>query len=145
MCRFISFTFHEAASRGSDLILKPSGQLWISCPNSNSWLRTLFGRFWINWHVPFHIVHFSRGSLQRLLHEAGFEVVIIRQETPSLWVAHSIIARLFARRGKTTRQLRNPLLVAGLMLLIKGLLFPFLWLGNKLGRGDCLVVIAQKR
>lgn len=126
-------------------ILKPSGQLWISCPNSNSWLRTLFGRFWINWHVPFHIVHFSRGSLQRLLHEAGFEVVKIRQETPSLWVAHSIIARLFARRGKPTRQLRNPLLVAGLMLLIKGLLFPFLWLGNKLGRGDCLVVIVQKR
>ena len=40
-------------------ILKPGGQVWISCPNSQSWLRYLFGRYWINWHVPFHIVHFS--------------------------------------------------------------------------------------
>jgi len=34
-------------------ILKPGGQVWISCPNSQSWLRKLFGRSWINWHVPY--------------------------------------------------------------------------------------------
>jgi len=26
----------------------------------------------------------------------------------------------------------------------RGLLFPFLWLGNVLGRGDCLVIKARR-
>ena len=53
-------------------LLKPEGQVWISCPNSQSWLRTVFGRAWINWHVPFHITHFSADSLRALLEECGF-------------------------------------------------------------------------
>ncbi len=124
-------------------LLRPGGQVWISCPNNASWLRSLFGNFWINWHVPFHIVHFSPTSLQRVLEDAGFKLKCIRQETPSLWVASSVIARVFARSGKPTRQLHNPLVLAPLMLLTRGLLFPFLWLGNRLGRGDCLVVSAE--
>lgn len=126
-------------------MLKSEGQLWISCPNSRSWLRSVFGRYWINWHVPFHIVHFSPDSLRMLLEGAGFEIVEMRHETPALWVAHSIIARVFARKGRPTLQLRNPFLVAGLMLIIRGCLFPILWLGNRLSRGDCLVVTAKKR
>ncbi len=126
-------------------ILKSDGQVWISCPNNRSWLRSVFGKYWINWHVPFHIVHFSRKSLSKILENNGFNKIEIRQETPALWAAHSVIARLFARKGKPTKQLRNPLLVVSLMLFWRGFLFPFLWLGNRLGRGDCLVVTARKR
>jgi SAM-dependent methyltransferase len=126
-------------------ILKPGGQLWISCPNSESWLRTLFGKFWINWHVPFHVVHFSVSGLQKILKDTEFSLVKLREETPSLWVAHSLITRLYAKRGKPTQQLRNPFLIMSLMLIIRGLLFPVLWIGNLFRRGDCLLVIAQKR
>lgn len=125
-------------------LLKPGGKVWISCPNSSSWLRTLFGRYWINWHVPFHIAHFSPETLKPLLEGAGFRVTEVGHKTPALWAAHSVIARLFAKRGRPTRLLRNPLLVASLMLLIRGLLFPLLWLGNALEKGDCLVVTAEK-
>lgn len=125
-------------------ILKPGGQIWISCPNNQSQLRNLFGRFWINWHVPFHVTHFSAKTLVDMLHRSGFELIYSKQATPALWVAHSIVARLLARPGKPTRQLRNPVLVAGLMILVRTLLFPVLWLGNQLDRGDCLVVIAKK-
>lgn len=125
--------------------LRTGGEVWISCPNSASWQRSLFGRYWINWHVPFHIVHFTTNSLQRLLRETGFEVVDSRQETPSVWCAYSALAGLFFRHGRPTRQLRNPLLVAGLMFCIRIFLFPLLWLGNSLGRGDCLVVRARRR
>ena len=125
-------------------ILEPGGQVWISCPNVNSWQRKLFGRYWINWHVPFHIVHFSQKTLTNILGKAGFEIQGIRQESPALWVAHSIIVRLFAQFGRPTKQLRNPFLVAALLILIRILFFPFLWLGNRLGRGDCLVVVARK-
>ena len=125
-------------------ILKPGGQVWISCPNVDSWQCSVFGRYWINWHVPFHIVHFSRSTLTNILKETGFEIQEIRQESPALWVAHSIIVRLFAKFGKPTKQLRNPLLITTLLILIRVLFFPLLWLGNRLGRGDCLVVLAQK-
>ncbi len=124
-------------------LLKIGGQLWVSCPNSRSWLRSLFGRFWINWHVPFHISHFSPEVLRSLLSESGFGQIEIRQITPSLWVASSIVARLFARRGKPTRQLRNPFLIFGLVLMCRVIFFPFLFFGNILKRGDCLVAVAR--
>lgn len=125
-------------------LLAPDGEVWISCPNSQSWLRSVFGRYWINWHVPFHIVHFSPDTLKKLLEKSRFEVIAMRQETPALWVAHSFVARLFSRPGQPTRQLRSALLVASLILLIRGLFFPILCLGNLLGRGDCLIVSARK-
>ena len=125
-------------------IMNSGGQVWISCPNSLSWLRSLFGRFWINWHVPFHIVHFSPKTLEKALLDSEFEVKVVRNETPALWVAHSVIARIFARQGEPTRQLRSPFLVMGLIALCRGMFFPFLWFGNAIGRGDCLVVTAKK-
>ena len=124
-------------------LLRPGGEVWISCPNAESWLREVFGRSWINWHVPFHIVHFSRNSLTNLLQESGFETREMRQKTPALWVAHSLITHMFASFGKPTRQLRNPFLVFILTFLIRSLMFPLLWLGNQLERGDCLVVVAK--
>lgn len=125
-------------------ILKQGGEIWLSCPNNKSWLRSLFGQYWVNWHVPFHIVHFSPSFLARLLEENGFEAVVIKQKTPALWVAHSFLTRVFFVPGKQTKQLRSPLLVAGLILVLRGLFFPLLWIGNRLNRGDCLVVKARK-
>jgi len=124
--------------------LKPGGQVWISCPNSRSWLRTVFGSFWINWHVPFHISHFSPETLNKLLRETGFATVESRQITPAHWVTSSLIAKMFAKKGRPTRELRNPILVAILLVLVRLVFFPALWLGNRWGRGDCLLVTASK-
>jgi SAM-dependent methyltransferase len=125
-------------------LLKPEGEVWISCPNSQSWLRPRFGRWWINWHVPFHITHFSATALRDLLEASGFRHIEIRQITPALWMASSIIAQLFARRGRPTRQLRNPFLIFPLVLACRALLFPLFFCGNRAGRGDCLVAVASK-
>ena len=125
-------------------LLKPGGHVWISCPNGNSLFRKIFGRFWINWHVPFHIAQFSPGTLRRVLLDSGFADPTVHQETPALWVAHSLIARLCAEPGKPTTLLRNPLLIMLLIALVRGTLFPLLWLFNRLERGDCLVVAARK-
>jgi len=125
-------------------ILANHGQVWVSCPNARSWLRSVFGRRWINWHVPFHISHFAPETLTRLLAESGYKRIELRQITPALWFAQSVIAYVFARRNEKTRSLRNPSLVLLLMLLARFVLFPVLWLGNLLGRGDCLLAIATK-
>jgi len=125
-------------------ILKTGGHVWISCPNSQSWLRWLFGRSWINWHVPFHLFHFSSKTLGQLLQRSGFETTELKYVTPSHWVSQSIVAAIFAKPGRQTRQLRSSLLVASFMMFCRFLLFPFLWLGNLTGHGDCLVVEAKK-
>jgi len=126
-------------------LLAANGEVWISLPNSRSWLRRSFGRAWINWHVPFHIVHFSPMTLARVLQESGFDIRKLQQVTPALWVAQTIIVRLTTRPGKMTGALRDPKLVVPLILIARGLLFPWPWLTNRLGYGDCLAVVARKR
>jgi len=125
-------------------ILAPCGQVWISCPNSRSWLRKVFGPSWLNWHVPFHIVHFSPKVLRQLLTDTGFVKIELNQITPALWVAQSLLVHLFARKGKKTRQMRNTFLTLFFMLFARCVLFPVLWLGNRLGHGDCLLAVATK-
>jgi SAM-dependent methyltransferase len=130
--------------RNVSRILAPGGQIWISCPNNQSWLRTACGKFWINWHLPFHISHFSSRTVATLLENAGFTRIQVRQITPATWVAMSVIARIFAKEGRPTSELRNPILLAALTLSVRFLMFPFLWLKNRLGQGDCLMVTAAK-
>jgi 2-polyprenyl-3-methyl-5-hydroxy-6-metoxy-1,4-benzoquinol methylase len=125
-------------------ILASGGQVWISCPNSESWLRRVFGKCWINWHVPFHTFHFSSNVLRRLLAETSYTGVEIRSVTPAAWVAQSMITYFFARKGSKNRQLRNPFLVGLFMLFARFILFPVLWLGNQRGRGDCLLAVATR-
>lgn len=125
-------------------LLRPGGQVWISCPNGRSWLRDAFGSSWINWHIPFHISQFSTKTLSNVLGRAGFRTVESKQITPALWVASSVIALLFAKKGRITRELRNPTLVFLLIMLSRLIFFPVLWLGNRLGRGDCHLFVAVK-
>ena len=125
-------------------ILTPGGQVWISCPNSQSWQRSVFGRSWLNWHVPFHIVHFSSMTLRQSLEDAGFTHIELRQVSPALWMAQSLIVYCFSGSGRKTRQLRNPFLTLFFMLFARCVLFPALWFGNRIGRGDCLIAVATK-
>lgn len=129
---------------GIHRILADGGKVWISCPNNESWLRKVFGRSWINWHVPFHIFHFAPATLRQLLVETGYGHVEIRQITPALWVAQSLIAWFFARESKKTRQLRNSFLILLLMIFSRFVLFLALWIGNLWGHGDCLLAVATK-
>jgi SAM-dependent methyltransferase len=135
----------RAAIHDLHRILAPGGEAWISLPNADSQFRTLFGRDWINWHVPYHLTHFSPAGLRRLLEEEGFIVTHSRSVTPAVWLAQSILAAIYARPGQPTRQLRSTFAVVGLMLVLRGLFFPLLFLLNQAMRGDCLVMRARKR
>lgn len=125
-------------------LLVDNGMLLISCPNAKSFFRLIFGKYWINWHVPFHITHFTEASLRNLINECGLNIIKSSNASPSLWLTHSILAKIFSHRGVATQQLRSVGYVCTLMLVIRFVLFPFLWLSNQLGRGDCLMLVSGK-
>jgi SAM-dependent methyltransferase len=121
-------------------VLQPGGQVWISCPNANSHWRTVFGRHWINWHVPFHLWHFSPQTLKTILNKAQFMIQEISTCTPALWLTQSLCAALGSKANKANRMMRSAPVIAGLMLPIRGLLGPWLNQIDKDMQGDCLIV-----
>ncbi len=67
-------------------VLRPAGIAIVATPNSNGYGRRLFGRKWINWHVPYHLQQFSRRSLSILAEQSGLRIVSIRTLTNSRWL-----------------------------------------------------------
>jgi SAM-dependent methyltransferase len=55
------------------LLLRPGGLLWIATPNLEALGHRRFGYDWVNLDPPRHLVLFTRASLERLLHDTGFE------------------------------------------------------------------------
>jgi SAM-dependent methyltransferase len=70
--------------------VRREGVVVLSFPNVGSLYRRLFGRRWINWHVPYHIYHFSRESFTRLCERGGWTVMKYKTVTPNLWTVLQI-------------------------------------------------------
>lgn len=60
---------------GLHRLASPGGVLAIEVPSFETPLRRLFGRRWDGYYVPYHPLHFTRGSLRLALEAAGFRVV----------------------------------------------------------------------
>jgi len=71
---------------GISKIIKVNGTLVITIPNPNGWGAKLFGRRWINWHIPYHLQHFSKKSIQLSASKSGLEVQTIKTVTASEWL-----------------------------------------------------------
>jgi 2-polyprenyl-3-methyl-5-hydroxy-6-metoxy-1,4-benzoquinol methylase len=123
-------------------LLRPGGQVWISCPNAASYWRHFFGRCWINWHVPFHLWHFTPTTLINLLKQVKFSVQEISTSTPALWLAQSCCSSVTSKASKANRLLRSAPVIAGLMIILRSLLWPWLRQYDREMRGDCLIVVA---
>jgi SAM-dependent methyltransferase len=54
-------------------VLRPGGTVIISTPNPSGLGRRLFGRRWIHWHIPYHLQHYTPGSIAMLARDAGLE------------------------------------------------------------------------
>jgi SAM-dependent methyltransferase len=124
-------------------LLQPHGEVWISCPNAASFWRQVFGRAWINWHVPFHLWHFSPATLRMILKRAGYKITALDTYTPALWVTQSFCVSLAAREGRTNRVMRSAPMAAGLTLTARALVLPWFRHLNRRLAGDCLIVTAR--
>jgi 2-polyprenyl-3-methyl-5-hydroxy-6-metoxy-1,4-benzoquinol methylase len=124
-------------------LLRPGGEVWISCPNAASLWRRVFGPAWINWHVPFHLWHFSSKTLQELLVSANFSIINIKTFTPALWLTHSICIKLSKKDGGLNKLIRCAPLVALMTLTIRLCFLPFFHIINRQMAGDCLIIVAK--
>jgi SAM-dependent methyltransferase len=74
-----SYLEHEVAPRevchAASRCLKPGGHLVIKVPNYVSINRRVRGRRWCGFRHPDHVNYFTPESLQKLVREAGLEVV----------------------------------------------------------------------
>jgi 2-polyprenyl-3-methyl-5-hydroxy-6-metoxy-1,4-benzoquinol methylase len=62
--------------------LNPNGIIWIEVPNLNAGCAKIFGKFYNNFYVPYHILHFTEKSLKALLKNAGFNCIMGKAEMP---------------------------------------------------------------
>jgi len=74
--------------KGVARVLRSGGCAVISTPNAGGWGARLFGRRWINWHVPYHRHFFSPESIAVVAREAGFRVDTVRTVTSSEWLRY---------------------------------------------------------
>lgn len=75
-------------------VLKPGGVAVLSTPNAAGWGARAFGRSWINWHVPYHLHHFTSLSMRLLAAGAGLSVTGARTLTHSDWAFFQFAHRL---------------------------------------------------
>jgi SAM-dependent methyltransferase len=71
-------------------ILKDDGILSFSVPNVGCWEPYIFGKNWFAWDLPRHLHFFSPGSIQRLLHDSGFDQIQITHQRNALYTVGSI-------------------------------------------------------
>jgi len=125
-------------------VLRPAGVAVIGVPNAASLQARLFGRYWAAYDVPWHLTHFTPGTLGRLLEQTGLRVVRLACFSGS-WSTYvrslqALIAAHVRHPGAQTvlrLLLLNPLWRATLKL-------PFLAL-ERWGRGPGLVAYARRQ
>ena len=85
--------------------LKNGGQIILSFPNFDSVYRKIFGRRWLNWHIPYHINFFTGSSFEKLAKNAGLKIIKRRAITPNVWTLMQIRSLLIsAKEGQ-----KNPI------------------------------------
>ncbi len=72
--------------QGIARILKKGGRLIVSTPNADGWGVKIFKRRWINWHVPYHLHHFSVLSLKIAAEKSELNVEKACTITSSEWL-----------------------------------------------------------
>ena len=99
-------------------IMKKDGILVIGVPNHDSLVARLLKRNWYGWGMPEHLWHFDRKSLKYLLAKNGFIIKEIIQNSQHYPVSKSLRKNAIAMLAH---------------------------IGNMVGLGDQLIILAEKK
>jgi SAM-dependent methyltransferase len=110
-------------------LLRPEGVLIIGVPDFGSPVRRLSGARWSGLQPGFHLSHFDRHTLRRVVERAGFQVLSLR---------HRSVGTAYSTLGEVSPTLfRNPL-AWGVLLMLDDLL-------DGVGAGDAFELLARPR
>lgn len=80
--------------------LAPGGRVVMVLPNRHSLWCRLSGAKWINWHVPYHLHHFTAAGFRQFASRHGFRVARQRTITPNIWTVLQLrVMRETQKRG----------------------------------------------
>lgn len=73
LCRHVLEHTYDPVTflKGIRDLMSPEGVLLVEVPNLEAPLRSLFGKYWDGYYVPYHPIHFSRAALHQASREAG--------------------------------------------------------------------------
>ncbi len=127
--------------RSAARCLAQGGHILLSCPNSDSRYRVRFGRAWLHWHVPYHVVQWNPRSLSEAASRADLSVEWLVCRTPPSWYYCQRHFRQ-AERGK-----RNVTYKVRFRPSAWILIWPWLRLADMLrcGSGDAVVASLRPR
>lgn len=122
-------TSPQALLRSLLRLLEPGGRLVIVTPNAASWVRTLFGPYWVQYWPPEHVALYGPAQISRLLSDSGWQPQsIATYAAPGTDYALSVRQRL--RLPLEPRALEKPPW------------FPLAWIGSFVGCSSELVAVA---
>lgn len=132
------FPSPRASLREIFRILKPTGKVFIYCPNAESHLSKLFGKFWHGWHIPFHFYAFTSKTIRKYAETAGFKVKRVATGTPDNFFVVSLKSYIWGNEVDGIRPIEKGKAFDSLIFRMCASLI--LRLLDSLFKGDCLKV-----
>jgi SAM-dependent methyltransferase len=138
--------------------LRPDGKIVLAFPNTSSLYKRIFGRRWVNWHIPYHLHHYNKTSFALIAEQAGYDVASTRTITPNVWTILQLRALLQGSAegqpvaawagARSAGSSNDPSKVSGKQRLVRAvadwLIGPFNRVVDRLGMGDSLLVELSK-
>lgn len=77
--------------------IKPGGRIILSFPNFDSLTRRMLGRRWLHWHIPYHLNHFTRKSVEAIALRARLHIKRLKTVSPNAWSGYQLSYLMRAR------------------------------------------------
>jgi SAM-dependent methyltransferase len=133
-------------------ILVQNGKIVLTTPNASGWGVKIFGKYWINWHSPYHLNLFTKKSIKTALERSGFKNIEIKTVTSSEWIRYQWIHLLFyPKYGQASVFWCNEKFKWSLMRFLFNVLYRakiyhiITRFFDVLGIGDNMIITAEKK
>jgi SAM-dependent methyltransferase len=141
-------------------VLKQNGKLVVSVPNANGWGSKIFGNKWINWHIPYHLQHFSKKSLIYAIETTkSYNISSISTITPSDWlffqmnhlISFPVVGNKSSYWSKDVKDINKISIAKKIFLKIVNLSYRLkiyhivTRIFDRLGKGDNIIIILEKK
>lgn len=127
--------------------LETNGKIILSFPNYDSIYRKMFGRKWINWHIPYHINFFNQKSFLKLTKKVDLKIVSFQTITPNIWTVIQL-KMIFSEASEGVKNeiwmnAPNNLFGRALQILLFIFVIPINRLIDYLEFGDSILVVLE--